>query len=118
MVKLGDDNLVLFDGACGLCDACVRFTLRHGAQRRFTYVPIQSPEGRRLCRQQGENPDHPRSLWLFKDGKTYQRSDAVLELARGLDGAWRFLALLRLVPRPLRNWAYDLIARARRCLPD
>jgi predicted DCC family thiol-disulfide oxidoreductase YuxK len=41
------------------------------------------------------------------------RSDAVLALARYLGGAWRALTIFRLVPRPLRDLAYDVFARHR-----
>ena len=34
-------------------------------------------------------------------------------LASRLGGAWRLLAVLRLIPRPLADWLYDAIARNR-----
>jgi predicted DCC family thiol-disulfide oxidoreductase YuxK len=49
---------------------------------------------------------------IRKDG-VRRRSDAVLDIARQLGGAWRWLAVLSVVPRPIRDGIYDLIARNR-----
>ncbi|WP_123501661.1 DCC1-like thiol-disulfide oxidoreductase family protein, partial [Pseudomonas frederiksbergensis] len=40
-----------------------------------------------------------------------QRSDAFIRLMAQLPAPWRWLRLSRGVPRPLRDWIYDLIAR-------
>jgi predicted DCC family thiol-disulfide oxidoreductase YuxK len=50
---------------------------------------------------------------LFEDGTLYQRSTAALRIMRGLRAPWPVLAFFLLVPRPIRDWAYDLIARRR-----
>ena len=39
-----------------------------------------------------------------------QYADAVLRIVAQLPGAWRLLAVLRLLPRVLRDWCYDRIA--------
>ncbi len=42
------------------------------------------------------------------------RSEAVVEVGHYLGGSWRLAAgVLLLVPRPLRDWAYDAFARRR-----
>lgn len=41
------------------------------------------------------------------------RSQAVLRLAHHLSGVWRAAAIFTLIPRPVRDWAYDLFARHR-----
>jgi len=41
------------------------------------------------------------------------RSDAALAVVAGLGGAWRAAALLRVIPRRLRDAVYDWIARHR-----
>jgi predicted DCC family thiol-disulfide oxidoreductase YuxK len=42
------------------------------------------------------------------------RSDAALAIVAGLGGAWRLVAALRLVPRPIRDALYGFVARRRR----
>ncbi|HVZ48183.1 MAG TPA: DCC1-like thiol-disulfide oxidoreductase family protein, partial [Gemmatimonadaceae bacterium] len=55
-------------------------------------------------------------VWVEADGdRVLTRSGAALRVARHLGGGWRLLSgALRLVPRALRDAAYDAVAR-RRC---
>jgi len=41
------------------------------------------------------------------------RSDGALGVARWLRAPWSWLVVLRVVPRPLRDWIYERVARAR-----
>lgn len=41
------------------------------------------------------------------------RSDAAIEVARDLGGLWSLLRWLRIAPKPVRDWAYDQVARYR-----
>lgn len=50
------------------------------------------------------------------DGKVFTRSDAWLELARALGGGWRVLRVFQWVPRPLRDWVYQVVADNRHLL--
>jgi predicted DCC family thiol-disulfide oxidoreductase YuxK len=50
---------------------------------------------------------------VVADGKVHTGSDAALILARHLRSPWRWLALLWIVPRPLRDTVYRWVARNR-----
>ena len=50
---------------------------------------------------------------VVEDGRAYLKSDAALRIARHLAGPWRLLSLLRIVPRSVRDWAYDRFAERR-----
>ena len=106
-------NLLLFDGVCHLCDGVVGFLLPRDPAGRLHYGPIQSELGARLYREHGLDPERPDTLLLLTPRGAFRRSDAVLEIARLLGGAWRLLLLLKVVPRPLRDAAYDALARRR-----
>ena len=102
---------MLFDGVCNLCNASINFVIDRDAEAVFRFAPLQSDVGRALvsgCEVKGED-----SIVLVEDGRCYVRSDAALRIARRLDGAWRLLGVLRVVPRPLRDAAYRIIARNR-----
>jgi len=43
----------------------------------------------------------------------FLRSDAALEIVRRLGGFWRLLYFFKILPRPLRNAVYNLVARNR-----
>lgn len=107
------DNIVVFDGVCKLCAYSVRFILEHERDHVLRFTPLQSAAGAKLLRQFGLDPAQTTTVVLFVDGNPYLRSDAAIRLARHLRGAWRLLALLKILPRPIRDWGYDVVARYR-----
>jgi len=108
--------VILFDGVCSLCSASVRFIVRNDPDARFRFASLQGDTGRRLCADHGvEAPAEaaPDSIVLLEDGRALVRSDAALAIAARLRFPWRLLGALRIVPRPLRDWAYRSVARNR-----
>ncbi|MBB6287138.1 MULTISPECIES: thiol-disulfide oxidoreductase DCC family protein [unclassified Pseudomonas] len=112
LLKPGE-TVVLFDGVCKLCNGWARFLIRHDRQRRVRLAAVQSPEGRALLAWAGLPLDQFDTLAVIRDRHYWVRSDAVLEIIAQLPRAWRPLLLLRGIPRVLRDWAYDRIARNR-----
>lgn len=53
------------------------------------------------------------SMVLWDHRGFHRKSDAALGAIASLGGAWRLASLLRAVPRPLRDLAYDAVARNR-----
>ena len=107
------NEVVIFDGVCNLCAGTVRFIVRHEAGPRLRFVPFQSPVGARLMREHGFDPENVKTFVLISGGRAYARSDAAIRITRYFGGAWRALAVMALVPRPIRDGVYDLVARNR-----
>ncbi len=105
--------LVLFDGVCNLCNHSVQTILRHDRHARFRFASLQSPLGEKLRGDFGIDREKVDSVILVEGGRWYKESDAALRIAHGLGGPWRLFGVFRLVPRPLRDAAYRLIARNR-----
>jgi predicted DCC family thiol-disulfide oxidoreductase YuxK len=105
--------LVIFDGVCNLCEASVNFIIRHDAAGTFRFVPSQTPLGEALQARYAINTTSLDTVVLIRDGRLLTESDAALTIAAGLDGPWRLLGGLRIVPRPLRDAVYRWIARNR-----
>jgi predicted DCC family thiol-disulfide oxidoreductase YuxK len=59
------------------------------------------------------DPDKMHSLVLIEGTRLYTRSDAAIRIVVELSGMWPIVGFMRLIPRPLRNAGYDLIARNR-----
>ena len=112
LLKPGE-TVVLFDGECKLCNGWVRFIMRHDRQWRLKLAAVQSPEGQALLAWAGLPLDQFDTLAVIRDRQYWVRSDAVFEIIAQLPGAWRPLLLLRGIPRGLRDWIYDKIARNR-----
>ncbi|HLK59114.1 MAG TPA: DCC1-like thiol-disulfide oxidoreductase family protein [Chthonomonadaceae bacterium] len=105
--------LVLFDGVCNLCNRSVQFIIRNDPGKRFRFASLQSPAGQEVQQRFHLPPDALDSVLLLENDRLYNRSTAALRIARRLRGLWPLLSVLLLVPRPLRDWAYNLIAKNR-----
>jgi predicted DCC family thiol-disulfide oxidoreductase YuxK len=106
-------GIVLFDGVCNLCNRSVSFIIRHDARRRLRFASLQSEFGRRVVAEHGGEQGDLDSILLLQGGKLYDLSTAALRIAAGLTAPWPALALFLVVPRPLRDLVYRVIARNR-----
>jgi predicted DCC family thiol-disulfide oxidoreductase YuxK len=104
---------VIFDGVCNLCARSVQFILKHETEPRFRFAPVQSPAGARLLNEHGFDCADVTTFVLVSGGKVYTRSSAALRITRHLKGPWKLVRALWLIPRPLRDWMYDVVARNR-----
>jgi len=107
--------IVLFDGQCGLCTWSVRFIVARDQDGVFRFAPLKGPTATRECARRGIAllEGDPDTLILIERDRALMRSDAALAIASRLCLPWRLLALMRVVPRPLRDSMYRWIARNR-----
>ena len=106
-------DIVVFDGVCNLCAHSVQFILRHEADARLHFAAVQSPAGTKLLGDHGFPAEDVKTFVLVADGKAYTRSDAAIRVSAYLRGGWKLLGLVRVIPRPIRDWMYDRVARNR-----
>ncbi|MDG9924121.1 MULTISPECIES: thiol-disulfide oxidoreductase DCC family protein [unclassified Pseudomonas] len=104
------ERVVLFDGVCRLCNGWAKFLIRHDHARRFRLCSVQSAEGQAILAWFGLPTDAFETMAYVEGETLFVRSDAVLRIVAQLPGAWRLLAILRCLPRVLRDWCYDRIA--------
>ncbi len=108
-------DLVLYDGGCGLCHRSVAFLARRDRDgSRFLFAPLGGETASARLAETAAAPFPATVVLLTADGRLLFRSDAALHALARLGGAWRGLArCLALVPRPLRDATYSLVARVR-----
>lgn len=104
--------VILFDGVCNFCDASVQFILERDDKEMFRFASLQSDAGQELLKKYNVADDVD-SMILIEDGNVYYKSAAALRISRHLKGLWKLLYVLILVPAPVRNIVYDLIAKNR-----
>jgi predicted DCC family thiol-disulfide oxidoreductase YuxK len=107
------EHLLLFDGLCNLCDGSVQFIIKHDQTRKFKFAALQSEAGMVVLEQLGISTQTLDTFVYVQKGNMHLRSSAVLQMLRDLGGFWKVFYGLVLVPRPIRDFAYDRVARSR-----
>ena len=106
--------LLLYDGTCGFCATSVQWVLRNDRRETLCFAALQGETARPILASHPELANVDSVVWVGEDGEVRVRSEAAFAVARYLGGGWSVAARLgALVPRPIRDWGYDLIARHR-----
>ncbi len=106
-------NIVLFDGLCNLCSGSVQFIIKRDPQVKFHFASLQSDFGQHLLEKFKIDKTALHSIVLIRGDQSFQQSDAALEIAKQLSGAWPIFYAFKILPRFFRDGIYDLIARNR-----
>ncbi len=105
--------MILFDGVCNLCNWLVQFVIAHDADGRFQFGALQSASARQVLALHDTPDPLPDTIMFVEEGRVFTRSAAALRIARRLPFPWWLAFAFIAVPRPLRDWIYDLVARHR-----
>jgi predicted DCC family thiol-disulfide oxidoreductase YuxK len=106
-----DKPLFVFDGVCVMCSSGAAWLMRHDRHQRFRFASAQSALGESLYRHYGAALDE--TYLLLDRGRVLEKSDGYLRMAALLGGRWSFAKVFWLIPRPIRDGLYDLVARNR-----
>jgi len=113
---LKHQDIILFDGVCHLCCGWVMFVIQRDPSARFKFVSVQSPIGQDILRYLNLPTDVYDTMVYIQNGHVYYRSTAFLHIVPAFGWIWRGLAWFALfVPRSLRDWLYDRVAKNRYC---
>ena len=114
MMARTDSSIVVFDAVCVLCCAGLRWIVRHDKKSHWRFLPMQSERGVAALTAAGIPALAPTSFLVLYGGQCYVESDACLVIARDIGGIYGILAAAgRLLPKPIRDAAYRLVARNR-----
>lgn len=104
--------IVFFDGVCGLCNSTVDFVLRRDPEGRLRFAPLQGETAAALL--PAADRETLDSLVFWDRGQLHRRSSAVVRILWQLGPFWRVVgSLLWVIPLPLRNAGYRLVAKLR-----
>lgn len=106
------NGTVLYDGVCVICSAAFRFVAARDPEARFKFTAVQDRLGQRMAGLLGIDAVMPESNAVVIDGIAYMKSDAAIQVLARLP-RYGWARHLRHVPRGLRNWVYDRVARNR-----
>lgn len=108
-------EMLFYDGHCALCHGAVKFVLKHDRSGgAFRFAPLQG-ETFAAHVPESARKDLPDSIVVLTDaGALLVRSDAFLYILMRLGGGWKILAsMFRVIPRFVRDVAYNFVARIR-----
>ena len=105
-------RIVFFDGACGLCNWSVDFILKRDVRAEIQFSPLQGETARALLTPADVSDLNTMVLW--EGGRTYRKSAAAVRVLWRLGPVWKTIGTaLWLIPLPIRNLAYSIVARNR-----
>jgi len=110
------DQVLFYDGLCGLCDHLVQFILERDRNGRIFFVPIQSELARACLKEKGIPEAEFTSLstvYFMNQGIVYRRSRAIFKVFSFLPAPWCFLKWLSVIPVVLTDPGYRVVARVR-----
>jgi predicted DCC family thiol-disulfide oxidoreductase YuxK len=105
--------IILFDGVCNFCNRTINIILKYDKQSYFQFAASQSNAGINLLQKFKLDQKASASVILIDNEKVYTKTDAVIQIAKHLSGWPRLFIGLKYVPKPLRDFGYDVIAKNR-----
>jgi predicted DCC family thiol-disulfide oxidoreductase YuxK len=109
---MSNSKLILFDGVCNLCNGFVQFVIKNDKKKLFKFGSLQSENSKSILLNLGVE-QNLKTVILIDDGVAYFKSDAALQIMMQLQFPFKILYIFIIVPRFIRNWVYDFIAKYR-----
>ncbi len=107
------EDLILYDGTCGLCAKSVRWILRNERDHDIKFAPLQGETTAALRAKHPEIPETVDTVVLVSGDKVYLRSKAFLHASKHLRAPWRWAYAFRWFPGFILNIGYRFIAAIR-----
>ena len=99
------ENVIYYDGECGLCHLAVRFILRVDSKSKFYFSPLSNLDN---------NLKNIDSIILKKGNKVFYEGQAIIMIFEDIDNNWNYLAnVLKLIPINVLDTAYRWVSRNR-----
>ena len=102
------NQVIIFDGFCGLCNKSVDILIKMDKEKIFKYTSLQGEFVKTLEIE----PDID-SIIFYDDGVIYYKSTAILKILRSLGDIWVFTNVFYIIPRVVRDFIYNVIAKYR-----
>lgn len=112
-MKTINHPVILFDGICTFCNFWVNFAIKYDPKKRIKFAPFQSNAGQLLLSQHHIAIESINSVILIENGKVFTQSSAALRICKYLSGLWKIFYGLLIIPKFLRDFFYNIIARHR-----
>lgn len=106
-------RIILFDGVCNFCNRTVNIIIKHDKEDQFKFAPSQSSFANEFIQKYGVNQKELSSVVLIEGDRFYTQSTAVIRIADQLCGWPKIFYYIKWIPKPVRDFFYDCIAKYR-----
>lgn len=113
MNNFNGKSIILFDGICNLCNSSVNFIIKHDTREQFLFASLQSDAAKEILLQFSSKNLNLDSIILIETNTIYEKSTAALRISKNLNGGYKALYLFIIIPKFIRDWVYNLIAKNR-----
>lgn len=111
LTNLKTKRVVFFDGVCHLCNGFVESIISRDKSHFLFFAPLQGSTAEQLLSTNDRSKLD--TIVYFENGKTYYRSAAILKILISLGGLYKLFSIAWIIPTPLRDIFYNLIAKNR-----
>lgn len=108
-----DRSIVFYDGECGFCQSTVQIILSNDKSSLIHFASIQSSFTTSFFQSINEPIPDLSTFYFYYNGQLYSKSNAALNVARLLKFPFPLLFIFKIVPKFIRDFIYDLIAKNR-----
>ena len=105
--------IILFDGVCNFCNRTINIILKYDDQAYFQFAASQSSAAMGIMQAFNLDEKAISSVILIEQEKVFTKTDAVIQIATQLSGWPSLFRFLKFIPKPFRDFGYDLIANNR-----
>ena len=99
------ENIIYYDGECGLCHLAVRFILRVDSKGKFYFSPLSTLENKLK---------YVDSNILKRGNKGFYEGQAIIMIFENIGNNWNYLAkVLKVIPIKFLDTAYRWVSRNR-----
>lgn len=113
-MKIDSNNrVVFFDGVCNFCNYWVNFAIKRDKKKNLRFAPLQGETAKRILPAHNISTTVLSTVVFAEDGKVYTQSSAAFRICKHLDGGWKLFYGLMIIPKFIRDAAYNFIARNR-----
>ena len=106
-------HIILFDGVCNFCNFWVNFIMNRDKNDIYKFAAMQSESGQKLLQEFKLNVSDFDTFVLIVNDKHFTKSIAALKISKNLKSFVKLRYPLIILPRPIRDFFYDLIAKNR-----
>ena len=108
-----DAPVILFDGVCNFCNYWVNFAIKRDPEKKLKFTTLQGETAKQVLPKYNINPTSLSSVIFIDNGNAYTQSSASIRICKYLNGGWKLFYGLMIIPKFIRDFFYNIIARNR-----